>query len=111
MTLSRGALPRGVAQTVEGGHGARGDAPSLHGRRRTPRVRRRPDGPEQGPEEAGGGSTAAAIAANVAYVCAHIAGQLAAASPAGYEGAFRAERERQARWLADKLSLSPPPSS
>lgn len=56
------------------------------------------------PEE--GGPTPSAIAANVGFVCAHIAASLAEQEAAGAYGArFAAERQLQSDWLAGQIKL------
>lgn len=76
----------------------------------------RPELDEQAPTADLGGPTPAALAANVGYVCAHIAAQLAEQKNTGaYNQTFTRERLRQSTWLAEKLQLerrgtSPPAS-
>ncbi len=66
----------------------------------------RPELEEEAPSADAGGPTPAALAANLGYVCAHIAAQLAEQESAGaYEQSFARERLRQSTWLAEKLQL------
>lgn len=66
----------------------------------------RPELRDAAPAADAGGPTPFALAANLGYVCAHIAAQLADQASAGsYEGRFLGERLHQSRWLADRLLL------
>lgn len=56
--------------------------------------------------EDAGGPAPAALAANLAYVCAHITAQLAEQATSGtYDETFALERIRQSAWLAERLDL------
>ncbi|MEP6910855.1 MAG: hypothetical protein ABI896_10560 [Actinomycetota bacterium] len=71
----------------------------------------RPELADEAPSAEEGGPTPAALAANIGFVCAHIAAQLAEQQKAGaYDEAFVNERLRQSTWLAEKLQLAHPPS-
>lgn len=66
----------------------------------------RPELDHEAPTTAAGGPTPAALAANLGYVCAHIAAQLDEQKTAGaYAETFARERLRQSTWLAEKLQL------
>jgi hypothetical protein len=66
----------------------------------------RPELDEEAPSEDAGGPTPAALAANIGYVCAHIAAQLAEQRSAGaYDESFARGRLRQSTWLAEKVQL------
>ncbi|MDQ3669623.1 MAG: hypothetical protein M3377_04985 [Actinomycetota bacterium] len=66
----------------------------------------RPELAEEAPTADVGGPTPAALAANLGFVCAHIAAQLAEQESAGaYDESFARERLRQSAWLAEKLQL------
>lgn len=66
----------------------------------------RPESEEVALPEERGGPTPFALAANLGYVCAHIAAQLAEQAAAGtYDEAFGRERLSQSAWLAEKLRL------
>jgi hypothetical protein len=66
----------------------------------------RPEGPGDGPTDGAGGPTPAALAANLSYVCAHVAAQLAERERAGaYAESFAGERLRQTDWLVARLRL------
>ncbi len=66
----------------------------------------RPELVEEAPGADVGGPTPAALAANLGFVCAHIAAQLAEQESAGaYDESFVRERLRQSTWLAEKLQL------
>jgi hypothetical protein len=67
----------------------------------------RPELEEEAPAPDAGGPTPSALAANLGYVCAHIAAQLAEQENTGaYDESFARERFRQSIWLAEKLQLS-----
>jgi len=66
----------------------------------------RPELDEEAPATDAGGPTPAALAANIGFVCAHIAAQLAEQESAGaYDESFARERLRQSTWLVEKLQL------
>ncbi|MBA2568030.1 MAG: hypothetical protein H0V11_01660 [Actinobacteria bacterium] len=66
----------------------------------------RPELADKAPTAEQGGPTPAALAANLGFVCAHIAAQLAEQESAGaYDESYAAERRRQSTWLAEKLQL------
>ena len=66
----------------------------------------RPELDKEAPSADAGGPTPAALAANLAYVCAHIAAQLAEQDNAdAYDESFARERRRQSAWLAENLQL------
>lgn len=67
----------------------------------------RPEGVDAASSAVEGGPTAAALAANIGFVCAHIAAQLAEQESAGaYDESFVRERLGQSNWLAEKLQLA-----
>ena len=67
----------------------------------------RPELDEQAPSAEHGGPTPAALAANIGYVCAHLAAQLAEQqTPGAYSDSFARERLRQSAWLAETLQLA-----
>lgn len=67
----------------------------------------RPELADEAPSRGKGGPTPAALAANIGFVCAHIAAQLAEQESAGaYDESFLRERLRQSNWLAEKLQLA-----
>jgi len=55
------------------------------------------------PADAAGSPTAAAIAANVAFVSAHVAGVV---DPRGYDAGVADERAWQLAWLRERLGLA-----
>jgi hypothetical protein len=64
----------------------------------------RPELDKKAPTADAGGPTAAALAANLAYVCAHIAARLAERENAGaYDESFARERRGQSTWLAENV--------
>ncbi len=66
----------------------------------------RPESEEMALPEEKGGPTPFALAANLGYVCAHVAAQLAEQAIAGtYDETFGRERLSQSTWLAEKLGL------
>lgn len=66
----------------------------------------RPELDKEAPPADDGGPTPAALAANIGFVCAHIAAQLAEQESAGtYDESFARERLRQSTWLVEKLQL------
>jgi len=66
----------------------------------------RPELADPAPTIDRGGPTPATLAANLSFVCAHIAAQLGEEESAGaYDESFAAERLRQTTWLADRLRL------
>jgi hypothetical protein len=67
----------------------------------------RPELADEAPAEYAGGPTPSAVAANLGFVCAHIAAQLAEEERAGaYAETFERERLSQSTWLAEKLRLA-----
>ncbi|MDQ2913939.1 MAG: hypothetical protein M3T56_11870 [Chloroflexota bacterium] len=66
----------------------------------------RPESEERAPAEDSGGPTPFALAANLGFVCAHVAAQLAEqANPGTYNDTFGRERLSQSTWLAEQLRL------
>ncbi len=65
----------------------------------------RPDGV---PPALAGTPSPGAVAANLGFVAAHICGHVAAAGdePEAYDAGFKAERDRQASWLRQRLQLA-----
>lgn len=67
----------------------------------------RPELADEAPAEDAGGPTSSAVAANLGFVCAHIAAQLAEEERSGaYGETFERERLSQSAWLAEKLQLA-----
>ena len=67
----------------------------------------RPELSDQAPDEDAGGPTPSAVAANLGFVCAHIAAQLAEEEhTGGYAETFERERLSQSTWLAERLRLA-----